>query len=140
MDVAQRHVDALLAGVDDLLGLEEVSHAVCEQAAEAVGADAVALLVPDDRVWRVSGGVGVRPLEERIVVEPDHWLVTQMMTHMRGAVIDRSDVARVPPDERSAGLPAALVIATNQRLEIIVIAGRAAGEFSATGSDPSGLR
>lgn len=130
VDVAQRYVDALLAGVDDLLGLEEVSLAVCEQAAEAVGADAVALLVPDDRVWRVSGGVGVRPLEARIVIEPDHWLVTQMLKHLRGAVIDRSDVAR----SRLMNAPLAsrqhLVIVTNQRLEIIVIAGRAAGEFA----------
>lgn len=130
--VAQRHVDALLASLHELLGLDEVGQVVSEQAAEAIGADAVALLVPDERVWRVSGGVGVRPLEARIVIEPDHWLVAQMLKHLRGAVIDRSDVAR----SRLVHAPLAsrqhLVIVTHQRLEVILIAGRAAGEFTST--------
>ncbi|MGB9373524.1 MAG: hypothetical protein WCA82_05115 [Jiangellales bacterium] len=131
-DSAQRHVDALLGVVHHLLGLDEVGQAVCEQAAEAVGADAVALLVPDDRVWRVSGGVGVRPLEQRIIVGADHWLVTHMMTHTRGAVIDRSDVARARLMNTPLASRQQLVIATNQRLEVIAIAGRAAAAFSAT--------
>lgn len=131
-DSAQRHVDALLGVVHHLLGLDEVGQAVCEQAAEAVGADAVALLVPDDRVWRISGGVGVRPLEQRIIVQADHWLITHMMTHTRGAVIDRSDVARARLMNTPLASRQQLVIATNQRLEAIAIAGRAAAAFTAT--------
>lgn len=132
VDAGQRHVDGLLASAHHLLGLDEVAQVVCEQAAEAVGADAVALLVPDDRVWRVSGGVGVRPLEARIILESDHWLVTHMMTHTRGAVIDRSDVARARLMNAPLASRQHLVIVTNQRIEVIAIAGRAADAFTST--------
>ena len=131
-DTAQRHVDQLLASVHHLLGLDEVGQVVCEQATESVDADAVALLVPDDQVWRVSGGVGVRPLEARIIIDANHWLVAHMMARVRGAVIDRSDVAR----SRLVNAPLAsrqhLVIATNQRLEVFAIAGRASHSFTSS--------
>jgi hypothetical protein len=70
---------------------------------EAVGADAAAVLLPDGAVWSVAGAVGHRPLEERLVLEPDHWLVTEVAQVGHGVVVDDTDIAR----SRLGGAPLA---------------------------------
>jgi hypothetical protein len=76
---------------------------VLSRATEAAAADAATVLVPDDGVWRVEAGSGLRPLEERLQLNASHWLVTEIAIGRRGLLIKNTDVAR----NQLAGAPLA---------------------------------
>jgi hypothetical protein len=76
---------------------------VLSRATEAAAADAAAVLVPDEGVWRVEAGSGLRPLEERLQIDATHWLVTEIAIGRRGLLIKNTDVAR----NQLAGAPLA---------------------------------
>ena len=70
---------------------------------ERADADAAAVLVPDGAVWRVSGGVGLRPLERRLVMDAGHWLVANIAIGGQALMVEDTDIVRT----RLAGAPLA---------------------------------
>jgi hypothetical protein len=98
-----RLVTVLIDRAGELNGLDECADVAVGELADRVGAEAVALLVPDDAGWRVAGGVGLRPLEHRVVVPNDHWLVSHVVTAGQGLLADDTDAGR----DRLTGVPLA---------------------------------
>lgn len=96
-------VEALAGRLDELYSVPETGRVVAEQALETVAADAAAVFVPDDGVWRVAGDVGLRPLERRVALSRDAWLVDVVALSHRGVVVEDSDIAR----SRLGGVPLA---------------------------------
>jgi hypothetical protein len=96
-------VRALLLEVARLPRVADTAAVVLSRATEAAAADAAAVLVPDDGVWRVEAGSGLRPLEERVQIDVSHWLVTEIAIGRRGLLIKNTDVAR----NQLAGAPLA---------------------------------
>lgn len=95
-----RHLSRL---VSKLYGVPETAEVIVTDAVDRTNADAGALLVPDDGCWRVSAGVGLRPLEHRYELHADSWLVQQVAHYHKGAIVEESDVAR----EQLQGAPLA---------------------------------
>ncbi len=87
-------VERLLAKADDLYTLEEIATVIVDDAVDRSRADAGALLVPDGELWRVSAGAGIRPLEYRLQLTSESWLVENTATAGKGILIEESDVAR----------------------------------------------
>ena len=87
-------VEGLLAEADDLYTLEEIATVIVDDAVVLSMADAGAFLVPDGELWRVSAGVGIRPLEYRLQLTSESWLVENTATAGKGILIEESDVAR----------------------------------------------
>jgi hypothetical protein len=100
---SDEHVAALLAWARDLTGVAECAEVVVAELAERVGAEAAALLLPDGPEWRVAGGTGLRPLEERARIGEDHWLVKNVVLGGEGVITDDTDAVR----EELAGAPLA---------------------------------
>lgn len=98
-----RLVRDLLWRAPDLLTLAEVAEVVVLDAVDRVDAEAVALLVPDDELWRVAGGVGLRPLEWRCEIDGGSWLVSEVVEGAAGLVVEDTDIAR----QRLQGAPLA---------------------------------
>jgi hypothetical protein len=96
-------VRALLLEVGVLPRVADTAGVVLSRATEAAKADAAAVLVPDEGVWRVEAGSGLRPLEERLQIDATHWLVTEIAIGRRGLLIKNTDVAR----NQLAGAPLA---------------------------------
>jgi hypothetical protein len=96
-------VRALLLEVAVLPRVADTAGVVLSRATEAAAADAAAVLVPDEGVWRVEAGSGLRPLEERLQIDATHWLVTEIAIGRRGLLIKNTDVAR----NQLAGAPLA---------------------------------
>jgi hypothetical protein len=96
-------VDALLGAVRELTGVAECAEVVVAEVAERLGASAAALLLPDGDVWRVAGGVGLRPIEYRGELGADAWLVESVVDAEQAMLVDDSDAVR----ERVAGAPLA---------------------------------
>jgi len=76
--IAQHLVIELTDRIGDLLGMADTAHLLVQDVLEAAEADAVALLVPDGAVWRASGGIGLRAVERRMVLDGAHWLIEQV--------------------------------------------------------------
>lgn len=87
-------VRRLTSLTDDLYGVPETAQVVIADAVDRVAAGAGALLCPDDGGWRVSGGVTLRPLEHRIVLQGDAWLIQEVAEGGRGIIIEDTDIAR----------------------------------------------
>ena len=87
-------VRALGRQLEHLYGVPETAEVIVTDAVDRAGADAGALLVPDDGVWRVAAGVGLRPLEHRYELADDSWLIEQIAQAHKGAIVQESDVAR----------------------------------------------
>jgi hypothetical protein len=83
-----------LADIDARYTLEETATVIVEDAVVRSRADAGALLVPDGAVWRVAAGVALRPLEYRLQLDKDAWLVQQIAAAGKGILVEDSDVAR----------------------------------------------
>jgi hypothetical protein len=96
-------VEAVRALVDELDDVREAAGVVVTESTTAATATSGVVLLPDGDVWRVTGAVGVRPLEWRYVVEADSWLVTTVVTGDRGVIVEDSDIAR----QRLGGAPLA---------------------------------
>jgi hypothetical protein len=96
-------VRGLLVEVGRLPRVADTAAVILSRATEAAAADAAAVLVPDDGVWRVEAGSGLRPLEVRLQIDSSHWLVTEIAVGRRGLLIKNTDVAR----NQLAGAPLA---------------------------------
>ena len=99
--------ESLVAGLLDvserLYGVRETGTAVAGHVKDAVGIDAVAVLIPDGQLWTIVGAIGHRHLEERLSLSEDHWLVQEVSGAHHGVVIEDTDIAR----NRLAGAPLA---------------------------------
>ena len=93
---AAQLVRLLTERVVDLVSVAEVADVIIADAVERVRAQAGALLVPDGARWRVSGGVGLRPLEQRLELDETSWLVTEVAQAGQGVIVEDSDIARNP--------------------------------------------
>jgi hypothetical protein len=120
-------IRVLRRSLPDLTPLREVCDVIAEDAVERVDADSSAVLVRDGDVWRVSGGYRLRPLEERLVLDDRHWLVTEILPKRRGVLVEESDVART----QLHGAPLAhrrhVLVVSLPAVETLVIVGREAG-------------
>lgn len=86
--------ESVLAWAKERSDVREAAEVVVAELAERTGAEAAALLLPDGAEWRVAGGVGLRPLESRLRLRSDHWLVATVVGQGEGVVVDDSDGAR----------------------------------------------
>jgi hypothetical protein len=100
---AHAWVRALLDRRSELFGVAETAQVLADEVIERSESDAVAVLVPDGDRWRVSGGVGLRPLERRLVLDTSHWLITEIAVGGRALLIEDTDIVR----PRLAGAPLA---------------------------------
>lgn len=89
-------VRELTAIADRLYGVPETAEVVITDAVDRTGAGAGVLLIPDEDRWRVAGGVNLRSLERRYELHADSWLIQQIARAHKGAIIEESDVARLP--------------------------------------------
>jgi hypothetical protein len=118
--------------VGDLYGVSDTAQVLADDVIERADADAAAILVPDGPVWRVNGGVGLRPLERRLVLEDSHWLITEIGSAGRAVLIEDTDIIR----QQLSGAPLAawrhlLAVPVPDVRAIVVLArGREGGPFS----------
>jgi hypothetical protein len=96
-------VRALLDRRSELFGVSETAQVLADEVIERGEADAAAVLVPDGQRWRVSGGVGLRPLERRLLLDTSHWLISEIAVGGRALIIEDTDIVR----PRLAGAPLA---------------------------------
>ncbi len=87
-------VQWLLEEAENYYTLEEIAQVIVEDAVVSSLADAGALLVPDGAMWRVAAGVALRPLEHRLQLLPEAWIIENVATAGKGVLIQDSDVAR----------------------------------------------
>ena len=91
-----------------------------------------AVLVPDGPSWRVSGGVGLRPLERRLVLQDEHWLVAEIALGGREVLDEDTDMIR----QQLSGAPLAawrylLAVPIPDVQGIVVLArGQEGGQFT----------
>jgi hypothetical protein len=86
--------ESVLAWANERSDVRQTADVVAAELAERTHAEAAALLLPDGAEWRVAGGVGLRPLEHRLRLDADHWLVATVVEQGEGVVVDDSDGAR----------------------------------------------
>jgi hypothetical protein len=87
-------VRLLASRIEEVFGVQDVAQALAEEVVERTDADAAVIMVPDEGVWRVSGGVGLRPVERRLVLHRSHWLVDQIVLGDHGLLVEDTDVVR----------------------------------------------
>jgi hypothetical protein len=125
-------VRELLARSGELYGVSDTAQVLADDVIERADADAAAILVPDGPIWRVSGGVGLRPLERRLILEDAHWLITEIGAAGRAVLIEDTDIVR----QQLAGAPLAawrhlLAVPVPDVRAIVVLArGHEAGPFT----------
>lgn len=86
--------EALLDRVPGLLGLAAVATAVADNACESASGTAAAVLVGDGDRCVVAAGLGLRPLEKRLQLDAEHWLVREVVRASHGLIIEDTDIAR----------------------------------------------
>lgn len=123
-------VSRLLASADDFLGLREIADTVAVLTADRVGADAVALALPDGPSWRVTGGHELRPVEGRMLIAAEHWLTADLLHAHRGVVIEHTDITRAQLRQAPLASKDYLVIATDRATQAILMAGRDSEPFT----------
>ncbi|MFI7589477.1 hypothetical protein ACIB24_20625 [Spongisporangium articulatum] len=133
--VAMRTPDlirALIESAQHLYGVADTAQVLADDVIEKADADAAAVLIPDGPAWRVSGGVGLRPLERRLVLEETHWLIAEIGLSGRAVLIDDTDFVR----QQLSGAPLAawrhlLAVPIPEVHGIVVLArGQEGGPFS----------
>lgn len=87
-------VAALLDRAPGLLGLHAVAAAVADDACARAAGSGSAVLVADGGHCVVAAGVGLRPLEERLQLDGDHWLVREVVGAGHGLIVEDTDIAR----------------------------------------------
>jgi len=102
-DEVRAAVRTLLDRRGELFGVMETAQVLADEVVERGESDAAAVLVPDGIRWRVSGGVGLRPLERRLLLDTSHWLISEIAIGGRALLIEDSDIVR----PRLAGAPLA---------------------------------
>jgi CheY-like chemotaxis protein len=116
----------------DLYSVSDTAQVLADDVIERADADAAAILVPDGPVWRVSGGVGLRPLERRLELPESHWLITEIGAAGRAVLIEDTDIIR----QQLSGAPLAawrhlLAVPVPDVRGIVVLArGKEGGPFS----------
>jgi hypothetical protein len=90
------------------------------------------VLIPDGAVWRVNAGVGLRPLERRLVLDTTHWLISETALQGRALLIEDTDIVR----QKIAGAPLAAwkhlmcLPLADLRSAVVVARGGEAGPFT----------
>lgn len=87
-------VRLLLPNAGTLPWVPETSQVVLGQAFTLCRADAGALLLKDGDHWEVTAGAGLRPLEFRVQLTAEHWLVETVCAGERGLLVMDTDIAR----------------------------------------------
>jgi hypothetical protein len=122
----------LLERTNDLYGVVDTAQVLADDVVERADADAAAVLVPDGGVWRVSGGVGLRPLERRLVLDATHWMIAEIAHPGRAVLIEDTDIVR----QQLAGAPLAAwrhllaVPVPDVHAAVILARGQEAGPFT----------
>lgn len=98
-----RLMETVGESVPSLIAVPDAADAIIANAVGRLAVDAGALLLPDDAVWRVSGGYALRPLEWRCQLDADSWLAQVVAVDGRGVVVENTDIVR----QRLAGAPLA---------------------------------
>jgi hypothetical protein len=125
-------VSMLLERTDELYGVVDTAQVLADDVVERADADAAAVLVPDGPVWRVSAGVGLRPLERRLVLDESHWMITEIASTGRAVLVEDTDIVR----QQLAGAPLAAwrhllaVPVPDVRAAVILARGQEAGPFT----------
>ena len=107
----------------------ETAQVLADEVVERGESDAAAVLVPDGIRWRVSGGVGLRPLERRLLLDTSHWLISEIAIGGRALLIEDSDIVR----PRLAGAP----LAAWRHLLAVPVPGMRAAVLLARGQEAS---
>ncbi|GAB3263055.1 hypothetical protein [Kineosporia babensis] len=119
----------------ELYGVSDTSQVLADDVLERASADAAAVLVPDGEIWRVSGGVGLRPMERRLELTAAHWLITEVGGAGRAILVDDTDIVR----QQLAGAPLAawrhLMAVPVPDVRVIVVLARKEEGQAFTGSD-----
>ncbi|HEX4818446.1 MAG TPA: hypothetical protein VFV66_37390 [Nonomuraea sp.] len=100
---AMTRVTALIDDTPRLPLVRSVAETLRRHLTAAVGCDASGVLVRDNDIWRVAAGEHLRPLEERLQLASDHWLVAEVIEAHHGLIIKDTDIART----RLGGAPLA---------------------------------
>ena len=87
-------IHGLAGHVDDLIGVPEAAEAIVAEAVDVTYSKAGAILVADGPIWRVGAGMGLRPLEHRITVTEDHWLVAEVAAQHSPLKVDHPHAVR----------------------------------------------
>jgi hypothetical protein len=125
-------VRMLLERMTELYGVGDTAQVLADDVVERADADAAAVLVPDGGVWRVSAGVGLRPLERRLVLDPTHWMISEIADPGRAVLIEDTDIVR----QQLAGAPLAAwrhilaVPVPEVRAAVVLARGQEAGPFT----------
>jgi len=119
----------VLNAVADLPSPAEASDSLAHALLDVVAADAVAILVSDDDRWRVSGGVGVRPIETRLTLAAEDWLISELQLGLPVVAIPDTDARRAElaftPLARQTSLLGALLSDS----QVLAIVGRNSAPF-----------
>lgn len=116
-------VHGLARDASRLSRVHEVAEVIRRNCAEAVECAASAVLVPDGDAWRVSAGKHLRPLEERLQITKDHWLVTEVASAHHGLLIKDTDIARTKlSGSPLASWPNLLVLPVEEAGAIVLLA------------------
>jgi hypothetical protein len=78
----------------ELYSVDDTAQALADDVIERADADAAAVLIPDGSIWRVSAGVGLRPLERRLELADSHWLIIEIGSAGRAVLIEDTDIIR----------------------------------------------
>jgi hypothetical protein len=115
-----------------LFGVNETAQVLADEVVERGESDAAAVLMPDGSRWRVSGGVGLRPLERRLLLDTSHWLIAEIAVGGRALIIEDTDIVR----PRLAGAPLAAwrhllaVPVPSIRAAVVLARGQEASRFT----------
>lgn len=95
------------AAVGEVLSLTDLCMAIVEQCVRGSRAQSAALLASDGVRWEVVADIGLRPLERRMPLEGDHWLLDRLgrvgpLLLIRDTDVVRGELASVPLASRSS--------------------------------------
>jgi CheY-like chemotaxis protein len=125
-------VQQLIERSTELYGVPDTAQVLADEIVERADADAAAVLIPDGAIWRVSAGVGLRPLERRLVLDSSHWLIAESALQGRALLIEDTDIVR----QKIAGAPLAAwrhlmcLPLLDLRSAVVVARGAEAGPFT----------
>lgn len=129
-DGVRRDALALAGACDEIPTVAEIASTLAATAAEELRAEAAAVLCADQENWSVVGGYGTRSLELRVSLPPEHWLIENLVSQRRGALIDRSDIVRSELTNAPLASRDHLVIVCDHECESVLMVGRDGEPFT----------
>ena len=102
----------------------------CAELATRCAADAVAVLVRDGDRWQIEGSIGLRPLEHRLGLDSDDWLVRKLRLGPPVVVIPDTDMVRGELAFTPLASRPRLLAACFGDLESIILVGRTTEPFT----------